>query len=70
MGLALFTPPEHESRIGTFQGVSFVVDDVEKTHRELTERGVEFNQSPQKESWGTSAIFKDQDGNSFVIGNS
>jgi len=69
-GLALFTPPGHEARIGSFQGMSFLVDDVEKAHRELTARGVEFAQAPKKEPWGTSAIFKDPDGNSFVIGDS
>jgi hypothetical protein len=31
--------------------------------------GVEFVQPPKKESWGTSAIFKDPDGNSFVMGS-
>jgi predicted enzyme related to lactoylglutathione lyase len=66
-GVALFTPPEHQDRIGTFSGISFVCDDVEKTHRELAERGVEFMQPPKKESWGTSAIFKDVDGNAFVL---
>jgi catechol 2,3-dioxygenase-like lactoylglutathione lyase family enzyme len=68
-GLALFTPPGHESRIGTFQSISFVVDDVEQTYKELTARGVEFAKPPEKQSWGTSAIFKDPDGNSFVIGD-
>lgn len=67
-GITLFTIPGQEDRIGTFSGVSFVVDDVEKTFRELSERGVEFAQPPKKESWGTSAVFKDIDGNSFVIG--
>jgi predicted enzyme related to lactoylglutathione lyase len=67
-GLALFTPPGHENRIGTFQSVSFVVDDVEKTYRHLSERGVEFVAPPKKEQWGTSAIFKDDENNSFVIG--
>lgn len=67
-GLVLFTPAGHEDRIGTFQNMSFAVDDVEKTYRELSERGVEFVQPPKKESWGTSAVFKDPDGNSFVIG--
>ena len=67
-GLALFTPKGHEDRIGTFQSLSFVADDVEQTHRELSARGVEFVQPPKKESWGTSAIFGDPDGNSFVIG--
>ena len=32
--------------------------------------GVEFAQPPKKESWATSAIFKDPDGNSFVLGES
>jgi len=67
-GVVLFTPPGHENRIGTLQNMSFAVDEVEKTYRELSERGVEFVQPPKKESWGTSAIFKDPDGNSFVIG--
>jgi predicted enzyme related to lactoylglutathione lyase len=67
-GIVLFTPPGHESRIGTFQNMSFDVDDVEKTYRELSERGVEFTQPPKKEQWGASAIFKDPDGNTFVIG--
>jgi len=67
-GLVLFTPPGHEDRIGTFQNMSLEVDDVERTYRELSERGVEFVQPPKREPWGTSAIFKDPDGNSFVVG--
>ena len=67
-GLALFTPPGHDDRIGTFQSVSFTADDVEQTYRELSSWGVEFSQMPRKEPWGTSAIFKDPDGTSFVIG--
>ncbi len=69
-GIALFTPPGHETRIGTFQGISFAVDDLEQVHKELVARGVDFVQPPKKESWGTSAIFKDPDGNTFVIGES
>jgi predicted enzyme related to lactoylglutathione lyase len=68
-GLALFTPPGEEARIGTFHSISFACDDVEKTHAALVERGVEFVQPPKKESWGTSAVFKDPDGNTFVLGS-
>jgi predicted enzyme related to lactoylglutathione lyase len=68
-GVALFTPPGQEDRIGTFANISFGCDDVEKTYRALKERGVEFMQEPKKESWGTSAIFKDPDGNTFVLGS-
>ncbi|MCE9572742.1 MAG: VOC family protein [Deltaproteobacteria bacterium] len=66
-GLALFTPPGHEDRIGTFTGISFGADDVVATCAALVARGVELAQPPKRESWGTSAIFKDPDGNTFVI---
>jgi predicted enzyme related to lactoylglutathione lyase len=66
-GVALFTPDGHESRIGTFSGISFESDDVEKEYQELSARGVDFPKPPKKESWGTSAIFKDAEGNSFVL---
>lgn len=66
-GMALFTPDEHQSRIGTFSGISFESDDVESEYRELSGRGVEFAQPPKKESWGTAAVFKDPDGNTFVL---
>jgi predicted enzyme related to lactoylglutathione lyase len=68
-GIALFTPPGHEDRIGSFVNLSFGCDDVEKTYQAMVERGVEFVQPPKRESWGTSAIFKDPDGNSFVMGS-
>ncbi len=68
-GLVLFTPPGQESRIGQFQNISFYCDDVDKTYAELVEKGGEFVQGPKKESWGTSAIFKDPDGNLFVLGS-
>jgi predicted enzyme related to lactoylglutathione lyase len=67
-GLALFTAPGQEELVGKFHAISFEVDDVERTYRELSERGVVFEQPPQKEEWGTSAIFKDPDGNLFVLG--
>ena len=66
-GVVLFTPPGQEDRIGTFSNIAFWSDDVQKTYQELTGRGVEFQQPPKKESWGTSAIFKDLDGNVFAL---
>ena len=66
-GVVLFTPPGQEDRIGTFTAVSFVSDNVQKTYEDLTACGVEFAQPPKKESWGTSAILKDPDGNTFVL---
>jgi predicted enzyme related to lactoylglutathione lyase len=65
--VVLFTPQGHEDRVGTFSGVSFLTDNVQKTYEDLSARGVEFTQPPKKESWGTSATFKDTDGNMFVM---
>jgi len=66
--VVLFTPEGHESRIGTFTNVYLACDDVEKTYAELSGRGVEFEGPPQKAPWGTYAIFKDSEGNQFVVG--
>ena len=66
-GLALFTPPGHESRIGEFQSISFWCDDVFATSKVLKSKGVAFAQEPKTEVWGSVAIFKDPDGNQFVL---
>jgi predicted enzyme related to lactoylglutathione lyase len=66
-GVVLFTPRGHEERIGDFMNMSFICDDVHRTHEELAARGVEFVQPPRTEEWGTAAIFKDSEGNSFVV---
>ncbi|SRR5579871_274992 len=65
--LTLFTPPGMEDRIGKFFPASFFCDKVEKTHEELVAKGVEFVSPPKKEHWGTFAIFKDPDGNQFLL---
>jgi catechol 2,3-dioxygenase-like lactoylglutathione lyase family enzyme len=65
--IVLFTPDAHRDRIGTFTGISFYSDDVEATYETLKARGVEFAKPPKKEDWGTSSIFKDPDGNQFVL---
>jgi catechol 2,3-dioxygenase-like lactoylglutathione lyase family enzyme len=54
---------------GGFGAAVFTSSDVEATYNELVERGVEFMQPYKEESWGASCIFKDPDGNAFVIGS-
>jgi catechol 2,3-dioxygenase-like lactoylglutathione lyase family enzyme len=66
-GLSLFTPDGHEDRIGGFQSISFWCDDVFATAKVLKAKGVEFEVDPKTEVWGTMAIFKDVDGNRFVL---
>jgi len=66
-GLVLFTPEGHEGRIGTATNITLWSTNVERTHQQLAERGVVFSQPPFRQDWGTAAIFKDPDGNVFVL---
>lgn len=68
--IVLFTPEGDEKRIGSFMNLSFATDDVEKSYKELKARGVAFEGPPQKQPWGTYAMFKDSEGNSFVLSTS
>jgi len=68
--VVLFTPEGHQDRIGTFSNVVFNCDDIEQTYAELKARGVEFLGEPQKQPWGTYALFKDPDGNTFCLSSS
>jgi catechol 2,3-dioxygenase-like lactoylglutathione lyase family enzyme len=65
--VVLFHMPGWDERIGKVMNVAFYADDVAKAYQQLSARGVEFVQVPTKEHWGTSAIFKDQDGSQYVL---
>jgi predicted enzyme related to lactoylglutathione lyase len=47
--------------------VSFHTDDVQAAYKVYSSRGVEFLGPPKAEPWGTFAMFKDPDGNTFVL---
>lgn len=66
-GIVLFTPEGQEDRIGTFINTSIACDNIDRTYEELKARGVEFSGPPTAQPWGKFAIFKDPDGNSFVL---
>jgi predicted enzyme related to lactoylglutathione lyase len=65
--VVLFTPEGDENRIGSFMNMSYTCDDIHKTYHELKNRGVEFEGPPQEQPWGTYALFKDSEGNRFVV---
>ena len=65
--VVLFTMNGDEKRIGSFMPATFACDDIEKTYEELKSRGVEFEGKPQKQHWGSYAMFKDSEGNRFVL---
>jgi len=47
--------------------IVLVVPDCRKAHQELSARGVVFLHAPVDHPWGTSATFKDPDGNLFSM---
>ena len=61
--VSLFTPPGHESRVGTFVPLSLWADDVEGTYQALSARGVEFVETPEERPYGIDAGFRDPSGN-------
>ncbi len=65
--IVLFTMDGEETRVGSMMPATFACDDIDKTYEELTGRGVEFEGKPEKQPWGTYAMFKDSEGNRFVL---
>jgi predicted enzyme related to lactoylglutathione lyase len=63
----LFTPPGDEDKVGLRFNGALACDDVEATHRQLTDRGVTFEAPPTKQPWGMFAIMLDSEGNRFVL---
>ena len=52
---------------GSLQGLVFAVDDVHATYEELLAKGVPFDFPPREMPGGPQAVFRDPDGNGFVI---
>jgi catechol 2,3-dioxygenase-like lactoylglutathione lyase family enzyme len=48
---------------GAMMGLSFTTDDCQATYDELSARGVEFIQKPNRVPWGIDAAFRDPSGN-------
>ena len=53
---------------GTFGFGVFQCDDLRATYEELKARGVEFTKLPTEEFYGYEALFKDDSGNWFSLG--
>jgi catechol 2,3-dioxygenase-like lactoylglutathione lyase family enzyme len=53
---------------GTFGFGVFECDDLRATYEELKAKGVEFTKPPTKEFYGYEALFKDDSGNWFSLG--
>lgn len=55
-------------RSGTFGFGVFECDDIYATYEELKTKGVEFSKAPKEEFYGIEALFKDDSGNWFSLG--
>jgi catechol 2,3-dioxygenase-like lactoylglutathione lyase family enzyme len=55
-------------RSGTFGFGVFECDDLRATYEELKAKGVEFTKPPTEEFYGYEALFKDDSGNWFSLG--
>ncbi|HEY2713094.1 MAG TPA: VOC family protein [Chthoniobacterales bacterium] len=65
--VVLFTAEGEEKRIGGMMNISYACNDIDRTYEELKKRGVEFEGPPEKQHWGSYALFKDSEGNRFVL---
>ena len=65
--LVLYTPISPETLPDPSPGVTFTTDDLVRTYDELRAKGVEFDGPVRRTDWGSSAVFKDSEGNSFLI---
>ena len=53
---------------GTFGPAVFSCNDIYATYEELKGKGVEFKKAPTKEFYGIEALFRDDSGNWFSLG--
>jgi predicted enzyme related to lactoylglutathione lyase len=61
-------PSEDRALIGRFVGVSFEVDDIQRTYERLSRNGVRFTFSPERQAWGgTLATLADPAGNQLQL---
>ncbi len=70
VALSLTTPWNKKAKqlVGVRTGVSFYVDDIERTYHALKKKKVKFTLAPRKERWGgVLANFEDPDHNKFFL---
>ena len=65
--LVLFMFDAEGLQPGALFNGALACDNVEQTYSELVAKGVEFIRAPEKQPWGTFAMFKDLDGNQFML---
>ena len=57
----------YKQTVGQSQALTLDVTDMASLHKELTAKGVKFVAEPSTESYGTSAIIQDSEGNRIIL---
>jgi predicted enzyme related to lactoylglutathione lyase len=65
--VVLFMMDGWEDKVGQMLNFTFAADNVERTYQELLAKGVQFDSPPASQPWGTFAVFRDSEGNGFVL---
>jgi catechol 2,3-dioxygenase-like lactoylglutathione lyase family enzyme len=52
---------------GSMRGLVFAVDEITAEYERLMSNGVEFDSPPRRQPWAIEAVFRDPDGNQFVL---
>lgn len=69
--IILYLPDEnwehYAQTVGQSQALTLSVNDIDKTFAELREKGVHFTQEPDRQPWGTFAMFQDSEGNQILM---
>jgi catechol 2,3-dioxygenase-like lactoylglutathione lyase family enzyme len=66
--VAADAPDDEQLLVGRFTGLSFAVESVEQTYRDLLAKGVRFTEAPEPQPWGgVLATFQDPAGNAFQL---
>ncbi len=65
--VVLFTGDDQKDMVGRFFNATFACDDVHRTYAELRDKGVEFEDEPRKQPWGTMVMMKDSEGNKILL---
>lgn len=61
-------PPEEQSLVGRFTGLSFNVTNIRQLCQKLAEQGVRFTGQPERQPWGgTLATMRDPAGNELQL---
>ncbi len=69
-GLTITPANPNSIAVGSWMNLCLDTADINATYEELKAKGVEFTEPPTAQPWGTFAMFKDPDGNTFVLSQS